>query len=619
MNKKATYLAIAVAAITCCNTTAQTTKTDLNKEITLERDFDPVKKEVVKKTVLPKEIKKSSKEAVAPQFSDWTVPTLVPVEIPTMLPYGYRTRHNFSNQRGYLDLGAGTHLKIIANAGYRLIDKEEEQLDLWLQHNSTWIGKNTTKLIEQPSNRSKQRFNDNLLSASWNKKLNKGVLGLDGHLHFDSYNFYGGFGDFLKDHKTAFFEARVDGKWQSEYNIKGEGIEYEATATIDYAGYDKSHLQGIDGAKEFWLNAGLGAEYNFDRIGDVGFNFSADIVNLRRHDIINNQPTDNTYGMLTLSPYYLYENDIFKAKAGFNVQFSFNDGAAVRFSPDVDLHFKIIKGLSLFAQATGGKEINHLGAMHDAFRYNDPLGKYGNTYIPFDGRVGFDVGPFVGFSAKAFAGYGFINAQLDPIVPGANSGVYKDVLDLDNDTPDGPGSPYKDVNQYAAVIYLMSKCKGAYIGFDMNYKYRSLVEANAKFIHTFAGDEDYEEDTRYLGYPLGDDGSTTIFNFDVKVWPIKPLMVTAGLNCRINRSTFARWYVKPVIDEDGITIHPGYYKYGAIEMNDVIDLHVGARYNFSHAFAVWAQAGNLLCKQWDIMPGMGAQKISLMGGISLNF
>ena len=92
MNKKATYLAIAVAAITCCNTTAQTTKTDLNKEITLERDFDPVKKEVVKKTVLPKEIKKSSKEAVAPQFSDWTVPTLVPVEIPTMLPYGYRTR-----------------------------------------------------------------------------------------------------------------------------------------------------------------------------------------------------------------------------------------------------------------------------------------------------------------------------------------------------------------------------------------------------------------------------------------------------------------------------------------------------------------------------------------------
>ena len=153
----------------------------------------------------------------------------------------------------------------------------------------------------------------------------------------------------------------------------------------------------------------------------------------------------------------------------------------------------------------------------------------------------------------------------------------------------------------------------------MNYKYRSLVEANAKFLHTFAGDEDYEEDTRYLGYPLGDDGPTTIFNFDVKVWPIKPLMVTAGLNCRINRSTFARWYVKPVIDEDGITIHPGYYKYGAIEMNDVIDLHVGARYNFSHAFAVWAQAGNLLCKQWDIMPGMGAQKISLMGGISLNF
>jgi len=44
-----------------------------------------------------------------------------------------------------------------------------------------------------------------------------------------------------------------------------------------------------------------------------------------------------------------------------------------------------------------------------------------------------------------------------------------------------------------------------------------------------------------------------------------------------------------------------------------------ARYSFSHVFSVWAQANNLLCKQWDVMPGMGSQKLGLMGGISLNF
>ena len=612
---------MAMAVLCAISANAQSTnndKKDLNKEITLEREFDPVKKEVVKKTVLPKEIKKSTKTAVTPQFSDWTAPSQVPVEIPTMLPYGYRTLHNFSNQRGYLNLGMGTYLNTVASVGYRAIDKDEEKLGLWLQHNSTWLGKNTTKLIERSSDRQKQRFNDNLLGVEWSKELPKGTLGIDGRLHFDSFNFYGGFSDYLKNNKTAFVEARADGKWESKYKINDEEIEYEANATVDYAGYDKSHIEGIDGAKEFWINASIEGEYNVAKIGDVGLLFGGDIVNLRRHDVITNAASDKTYGMFTLNPYYKYSNDIFTAKAGAIFNFSINDGTAVRIAPDVDLNFKLHPGVNLTVQATGGKEINHLGAMHDEHRYNDPLAGYGNTYVPFDGRIGVNVGPFVGFMAKAYVGYGFITGMLDAIVPAANSGIYKEVLDIENPTPDGPGSPYYDANQYAAIISMMTKCRGAYLGFEMNYKYRSLAEASLKFMHTFTGDEDYEEGMRYRCYPLGDDGPTSIVNFEAKVWPIKPLMVTAGINCRLNRSTFTREWVYPKVDEDGTT-HAGYFRYGTLEMKDVIDLHVGARYTFSHIFSVWAQASNLLCKQWDILPGQGAQKIGLMGGISLNF
>ena len=624
MSKSLKYIALAATVMVTTVAGAQSvgqSKNDLNKEITLEREFDPVKKEVVKKTVLPKEIKKSDKEAVAPQFSDWTVPSIVPVDIPTMLPYGYRTLHNFSNQRGYLNVGAGVYFNTTVSAGYRAIDKESERLNVWLQHNSTWLGKNTSKLIEQPSQRQKQRFNDNLLGASWNRKFDRGVLDVDGKLHFDSYNFYGGFGDFLKDHKTAFFEARFDGKWQSDYKInEDDAINYEATATLDYAGYDKSHLKGIDGAKEFWVNASLTGEYNLEKIGDVGLTFGGDIVNLRRHDQLTNAISDKTYGMLTLSPYFKYSNDIFTAKAGLNVQFSFNDGAAVRISPDVDLNFKIIKGLSLFAQATGGKTINHLGFMHDNIRYNDPLAMYENSYIPFDGRIGFNVGPFVGFTARLFAGYGFENNCLDAVVPAAHTGVYKDVLNDEFPYPDGRLSPYYDENQYAAVIYKMTKNKGAYFGADFSYKYRSLVEAKFSIMHAFQSEADYYEGLRYVGYPLGDDGPATVSNLEVTVWPLKPLMITAGLTCRTDRSLFTRTRVEDVIIDDGEVIDPADdYLYYTIDLKDVVDLHVSARYSFSHVFSVWAQANNLLCKQWDVMPGMGAQKLNVMGGISLNF
>lgn len=623
MDKKIKYVCLAMAMVLGNVAIAQNNnqdKTDLNKNITLEREFDPVKKTVVKKTVLPKEVKKEEKDAVAPQFSDWAVPTLVPVEIPTMEPYGYRTRHNFSNQRGYLFMGLGTCLNLVAGAGYRAIDRTNEKLSVWMLHNSTWLGKNTTKLIERSSDRQKQRFNDNIVGANWMKELNAGTLAIDGHLHFDSFNYYGGFTNYLKDRKTAFFEARADGKWQSEIEVNDEKLGYEAHATLDYAGYDKSHLEGIDGSKEFWLGASIESGYEFEKIGDVGMLFGVDVVNRRRHNIVNNVASDKTFAMLTLNPYYKYSNDIFTAKAGGIINLSFNEGTAFRIAPDVDLNFKITKGVNLFAQATGGKMINHLGDLHNAYRYNDPLAGYdATTYVPFDGRIGFNVGPFVGFSAKAYVGYGFMTGQLDAVVPAANSGIYKEVLDMENPKPDGPNSPYIDGNQYAAIIYKMTKCQGAYMGIEASYKYRSLAEANLQFVHTFTSDEDYVDGMRYTGYPLGDDGPTSIFNIDVKVWPIKPLMVNAGLNCRINRSTFIRRWVTPVIADDGTLVSEGFYNYDDLEMKDVINLYVSARYNFSHIFSVWAQANNLLCKQWDIMPGQGAQKIGLMGGISVNF
>jgi len=618
MRKRFVYITVAAAVISSLGINAQTTgndKTDLNKVITLEREFDPVKKEVVKKTVLPKEIKKSSKEVVSPQYSDWTVPSLVPVEIPTMLPYGYRTRHNFSNQRGYLLLGGGTHLNIVASAGYRAIDKEREKLGLWIQHNSTWMGKNTSKLVDQPSHRMKQRFNDNMFGANWIRELSAGTLGVNGRIHFDSFNYYGGWNDYLKDRKTAFFEARVDGKWQSEYDVNGEGVDYEANATLDYAGYDKSHLEGIDGSKELWLKASIEGEYELKNIGTVGLLFGGDIVNLRRHNQWTNLASDKTYGIIRLSPYYKYSNDILTAKAGANFDFSINDGTAIRVSPNVDLDFKITKGVNLFVQATGGKSINHLGAMHEDYRYNDPLAMYENTYVPFDGRVGFNIGPFVGFSAKVYAGYGFETNCLDPVLPAAYSGIYKDMY-RDEPNPDG-NTPYYDANQYAATIYKMRKFKGAYFGAEMEYKYRSLAEAKLKFAYA-PGDEEYIDGVRYTGYSLGNDGATTLFNFDVTVWPIKPLMVTAGLTYRGGRSMLSREWVYPYVDGDGV-VQGSYYACQSVDMKDVVDLHVSARYNFSHIFSVWAQANNLLCKQWDVMLGQGAQKISLIGGISLNF
>ena len=128
MNMKKIYIAMLLAAFTLAGAHAQD-NTKLNKEITLEKDIAPLEKKAVKKNELPK-VKKPTTTGTKTQlnYSDLTSPIEVPTTIPTLLPYGYRTAHNFSDKRGYLDVGGGTQANFKVSFGYRFIDEEREKL-----------------------------------------------------------------------------------------------------------------------------------------------------------------------------------------------------------------------------------------------------------------------------------------------------------------------------------------------------------------------------------------------------------------------------------------------------------------------------------------------------------
>ncbi|MBQ1724098.1 MAG: hypothetical protein II034_09900, partial [Muribaculaceae bacterium] len=159
---------------------------ELNKEITLEKDFVPVEKKATKKNALPVVIQPAKNETPTTlKYSDWAQPTAVATSIPTMLPYGYRTSHIFSDKRGYFDFGIGSQLNMVGSTGYRLVDDEHTKLSLWLQHNSSWSGKNTSPLAID-DHKLKQKFNDNVLGIDLNHRFSKGLLDAGGSLHFDN-------------------------------------------------------------------------------------------------------------------------------------------------------------------------------------------------------------------------------------------------------------------------------------------------------------------------------------------------------------------------------------------------------------------------------------------------
>jgi outer membrane cobalamin receptor len=68
---------------------------------------------------------------------------------------------------------------------------------------------------------------------------------------------------------------------------------------------------------------------------------------------------------------------------------------------------------------------------------------------------------------------------------------------------------------------------------------------------------------------------------------------------------------------DGDIVIPENYNF--LKMDDVINLHAGANYRLNSTVALWLDAHNLLNRRYDILYGMGAQRIGFMGGVSLSF
>ncbi len=614
---------------------------ELNKEITLEKDFVPVEKKATKKNALPVVIQPAKNETPTTlKYSDWAQPTAVATSIPTMLPYGYRTSHIFSDKRGYFDFGVGTQLNIAGSAGYRLIDKPETQLGVWLQHTSTWSGKNTTTFIPD-GEKLKQKYNDNVLGLDFSHQFSKGLLDAGATVHFDKFNYYGGLNRVWNsewdlggivpidnsynwdDDKQSFLDIALRGKWQSRINIADRDFDYYVGMRFNHAGYSKSFTTEYDGAKENHITANVGASYQLSGAAGLGADVAVDYLNRKYKSEWNDRVADDMT-MITLHPYYSYVGERASASLGVNLNFSFNDGAAIRVAPNVKIDYKFVDGAALYAVAQGGKHLNTLSSMAAVNRYSDPLGGYGNTFVPIDAEAGFKIGPFRGFSLKLYGGYGiFKNDQL-VVLPynlfaGPESGnlMYHNAFYYHN-----PHIMLSENQFFAPVYYRGLNTRGMKFGAELNYKYRSLAELDVKAV--FAP-QSKDLDGKYIkGYTLGLDRAKTVVNVDLKVNPLRALTVNVGFDYRGGRYNINDYYMEYSFAEwhdDGSQIDNRYQfaSSGTFDLADVLNLRAGASYRFDKTLTLWVQASNLLNKQWDVTMGMGAQKLGFMGGLQLVF
>lgn len=610
MNMNKIYVSVLMAAVVALGAGAQE---KLNKEITLDKDFVPVEKKAVKKSALPKVvIPAKSTDKAQVNYSNWAEPTAVGTTIPTMLPYGYRTAHIFSGQRGYLELGAGSQLNFDGSAGYRIVDTEHSKLGLWLQHNSTWSGKNSTKLIADDDLRLKQKFNDNTVGLDFSQHFAPGDLVLGAKMHYDNFNYYGGLGSWWDDNKQSLVSLALRGGWNGKASIAGRDFDYRAGLSYDYSAYDKGlhALTGgvdYDGARDHNVKANLGVSYATSAFSTLGIDARLDYVNrsYKAHAAsVSNKYTDDMT-VVTLSPFYGYRGENLCARLGGNVDFSLSDGAAIRISPNASVSYDVAPGATLYGLAGGGKRINTLARMAAINRYSDPMGRYSNTFVPVDAEFGLKIGPFAGFKAKIYGGYGMARNEMLAFTPALYYTPFASDSHIAIDS----------ANRYAPVYYKAFDTQGFKMGGALEYRYRSVAVLNLDVVYA-PQDNNISPDKTYDGYTLGLDRASTVAHASVKLYPVKPLEFDLGLEYRGGRHAV----LETVTDYSLVDGVPNYaLAYSLAKMDDVINLHVGARYRFDKMLTLWLQGANLLNKKWDVTLGQGAQRLSVMGGIALVF
>ncbi|MBQ6079557.1 MAG: TonB-dependent receptor [Muribaculaceae bacterium] len=618
---KKIYIAALLAAFALNAAYSQDNK-NLNKEITLEKDIEPLQKKAVKKNELPKVVKPTTtgqKNQLG--YSDLTSPIEVPTSIPTLLPYGYRTAHNFSDKRGYLDIGAGTQANFRMDFGYRILNAEREKLGVWFNHSSTWNGKNSSKVINLDENRNKQKFNDNTIGVDYSKGLGNGMLSLGAKAHIDNYNYYGGWNTYpiqpeIYDYtvpkapydwdkeKQTFTNFNLNAGWKSQLMLRDNPLNYNVGLQYGHAAYDKPFNQIYKhGAHDNWGIINLGASYDLTELTTAALNIKGEYLR-RGAKAISNSALDlfDEVGMITLSPTYTIRGDMYKLQLGVNAHLSFSDGAFLRLTPNVRFHLALVDGFTFYGNALGGKMLGYRQDNHFAnYRYDDPLLIYKSVYTPLDAEAGFKIGPFQGLSAKLALGYAIVKDQpgiwyqSDPGI--ANLALFTGMMST----------------------YNVLDARGYWLGAELNYKYRSLIEATASVKYAPHDDELYATDKHYNNYKLGVDRASTVANIDLKVNPWRPLTVNLGLEYRGGR--MALFGNQPYTDVEPSTGEP-YIVYSPFvfqKMDDVMNLHAGANYRLNSNINLWLQAHNLLNRRYDLLYGMGAQRIGFMLGAGFTF
>lgn len=574
-------------------------KDQLDREMTLEREYDPTVQDANKVNTLP-EIKEPEVTKRAIDYSSFTTPT-EPEKAITVLPSGnVMTQLEANKRRGYLNLGAGMHLNINGDFGYHILSTEKDKLNVFFSHRSTNWEPDYDKYFsgyastEGSSTDWKAKLNDNLGGLKFSHLFEKAILNMGVQYNYTGFNYYGiPIGDVSSKPQQELIRTTDKETNQVNQTIKANiGVEAKEDADVfylvdvDYINF--SHKYGVskafDGPTEHTLDAKLDINALFHENQRIGL---AGQVEYFAYDLPAYEPGKGiclfqNHAEIILTPYYRIGGDSWNVQLGANVMFVTGEDNSFTASPNVSADVEVADRTVLYLNAKGRLYSNSAYETSLVNRYVDPTEEIAPTREWLNGQVGIKSGVAKSFWFDIFAGYRIASS---------------DCLFLS-------GRTFNE-EDFGGLMYAMSDIdtKRFFAGADLKYKYQNFLDISLKGVYnnwkgnfgdSWIGGEPNAELDYVYGKPKME------LNADVTIKPIEKLAI--GLN----------YYLAT----DRYTELGGYKN---IKLDNINELNLVGSYTFNDTFGVYVKVNNLLNQDYEMYYGYPMQGINIMGGINLNF
>ncbi|MDR1764442.1 MAG: hypothetical protein LBR64_10940 [Dysgonamonadaceae bacterium] len=599
----------------CCAITAfpQQTKRDstsMNREMTLEREYNPDIKSAAKISLLP-ELREPQTVKSKIEFSNYATPFPLDNSLFALNPKAMLTDLNISKNRGYITAGVSSLLDIDGDAGYHILDDEQNLLGVWFSHRSS-----CTKIMNNQTEQ-KQRFklNDNwgginfihsfdnfrlltdagytrstfnysglcaitnLLSSSYPEKVNLFVYNDFPNQTDDMFETSVGIAS--KDESSFYY--KIGGKYTLYKQKYGMNTTFagrkENRILFDldiHSNYDSDRFFGFKGAGRTNTYSNVDNFYSyFESFSDSQY----DYVNQ-----LKEQYGNSDFSVLTLNPYYFYKNDNLDLLLGAKVDIEFGGRKKWNLAPAVHFRYYPTESFMFYAAADGGRADNSNYNMFYENRYVYPEYRVRDSRSPLDARIGIDVVPTADLHLGAFAAYRIVK---DEHFYTASATGFIDSTTVK--TSNSLAGTNVEVEYKAANVLK--------IGFTSGYSYQDIASVDVSAAYNkWTITDNYDNAGSETAWGKPNLEADIDFMFRMRSIPLKFNVMYHG---EFNRKCYVGGQ--------------------EIRMEQVNDMSAKAAFAIVPNFSVWALADNILNSKYDLWYGYPAKQFSLMGGVSFLF